>query len=218
MPPQGNAQTTAPAPASGTGTSVTGTPAPLARVGTAAEIYQGLRAQRRVLLDQLERLEETRGELVQNLRQGAASDGDRAGIEQRVTATDQQIARVSIEIAEVDAQVAMAAAVPGATVTPPEPNPWQYGPPEELVAMGIGFSALLLFPVAIAYARRIWKRSHVTVALTPDLAERITAMERSIDAVAVEVERVGEGQRFVTQLLAEQSRPKLAEEARGRHV
>jgi hypothetical protein len=218
MPHQGTS-TPAPAPVAGQATTVSGTPAPLARpAGTAAEIYQGLRAQRRVLLDQLERLEETRGELVQNLRQGTVGDADRTGIEQRIAATDQQIARVSIEIAEADAQVAAAAAVPGATVTPPEPNPWQYGPPEELVAMGIGFSALLLFPVAIAYARRIWKRSHVTVALTPDIAGRISAMERSIDAVAVEVERVGEGQRFVTQLLAEQSRPTLAEGARDRHV
>jgi hypothetical protein len=33
----------------------------------------------------------------------------------------------------------------------------------------------------------------------------MATMERGIDAIAVEVERIGEGQRFVTQLLAERA-------------
>ena len=33
--------------------------------------------------------------------------------------------------------------------------------------------------------------------------ERMTRLESAIDAIAVEVERIGEGQRFVTKLLAE---------------
>lgn len=40
---------------------------------------------------------------------------------------------------------------------------------------------------------------------------RLDRIERSIDAMAVEMERVGEGQRFVTKLLAEQQNPKVAE-------
>ena len=35
------------------------------------------------------------------------------------------------------------------------------------------------------------------------LEERITRIEQAVDAIAVEVERVGEGQRFVTKLLSE---------------
>ena len=58
------------------------------------------------------------------------------------------------------------------------------------------------FPIVIAYARRIWRRHAVTVSMPPELTDRMQSLERAMDAVAIEVERVGEGQRFVTQLLA----------------
>ena len=71
--------------------------------------------------------------------------------------------------------------------------------------MGIAFGALLLFPLVIAWARRIWRRSAPPAALPTELGDRIGAMERSVDAIAVEMERIGEGQRFVTRLLAERA-------------
>jgi hypothetical protein len=37
-----------------------------------------------------------------------------------------------------------------------------------------------------------------------ELASRLTDLEQSLDAIAVEVERVGEGQRFMTRLFTEQ--------------
>ena len=37
--------------------------------------------------------------------------------------------------------------------------------------------------------------------------ERMQRLETAIDAIAVEMERIGEGQRFVTKLLAESGRP-----------
>ena len=36
--------------------------------------------------------------------------------------------------------------------------------------------------------------------------ERLTHLENAVDAIAVELERIGEGQRFVTKLLAESGR------------
>ena len=38
---------------------------------------------------------------------------------------------------------------------------------------------------------------------SPELSGRLTNLERSLDAIAVEVERVGEGQRFMTRLFTE---------------
>lgn len=38
---------------------------------------------------------------------------------------------------------------------------------------------------------------------SPELASRLTNLEQSLDAIAVEVERVGEGQRFMTRLFTE---------------
>jgi len=42
-------------------------------------------------------------------------------------------------------------------------------------------------------------------ATNPVLEARLARMEEALDAIAVEVERMGEGQRFVTKLLAERS-------------
>ena len=49
-----------------------------------------------------------------------------------------------------------------------------------------------------------------------ELDERLRRMEQSLDAIAVEVERVSEGQRFTTRLLAERgdgaARPQAGQE------
>jgi hypothetical protein len=38
--------------------------------------------------------------------------------------------------------------------------------------------------------------------LSPGVDDRLTRLEQSIDAIAIEMERVSEGQRYVTKLLA----------------
>ena len=86
-------------------------------------------------------------------REAPVSDGARAGLEQRLAQTDQRISTVSQQIDASDALVAQAAVVPGATVRPPDPPPWQNGPPEERVALGIVFTALLIFPLVLAWSR-----------------------------------------------------------------
>lgn len=193
----------------GTAVSSTTPQAPATTVSPSA-IYEGLRNQRQVLGEQLRGLERTRGDLVRQLRRGGVGDSDRTGLESRLAQVDQQIAALSITIREVDAQVATAAAVPGAVVPPPPP-PRRRGPEPELVAIGLAFTALLLFPLVIAQARRIWRRQSVTVGPTSELGERLAAMERAIDAVAIEVERVGEGQRFLNRVLAERGSARAEE-------
>ena len=55
-----------------------------------------------------------------------------------------------------------------------------------------------------------------------DLEERLDRIEQAVDTIAIEMERIGEGQRFVTKLLAERPSPQpLAEAAppqRGRTI
>jgi hypothetical protein len=58
-------------------------------------------------------------------------------------------------------------------------------------------------PLARAYARRL--EAKPTPAIPPDVAARLERMEQAIDSIAVEVERISEGQRFTTKLLAERS-------------
>jgi hypothetical protein len=56
-------------------------------------------------------------------------------------------------------------------------------------------------PIARAYARRL--EAKPTASIPSDVARRLERMEQAIDSIAVEVERISEGQRFTTKLLAE---------------
>lgn len=207
MPSQSNpAQASAPTPPAAQSAVLSGSAGqPALIAGSPEQVYRGLREKRSVLGEQKMRLEHERGEIARQLRSGPVGDADRTGLEQRLAQVDQAIAKVSIDIAETDAQVAQASSVPGAIVEEPPRNEWQYGPPSELIAIGMGLLAVLLFPIMIARARRLWRSANVVSAVPPELVDKMATMERGIDAIAVEVERIGEGQRFVTQLLAERA-------------
>ena len=53
-------------------------------------------------------------------------------------------------------------------------------------------------------APRIWRRGESEIpAQAGELNDRLTHIEQSVDAVAMEVERIGEGQRFITRVFTE---------------
>lgn len=60
------------------------------------------------------------------------------------------------------------------------------------------------WPLARAYARRV-ERGEVGTRLPNEVAARLERMEQAIDSIAVEVERISEGQRFTTKLLSERT-------------
>lgn len=67
-------------------------------------------------------------------------------------------------------------------------------------------------PLVWAHIKRLGRSEAVTAgAGTSDTDRRLERIEHAIDAMAVEVERISEGQRFVTQLLSERvpERPAL---------
>lgn len=165
-------------------------------------VYRAFVEQRSVLGDQMRDLNETRFGLTHELQQLAASDPGRAGIEARITAIDARITAMDKQIADADAQVAKAAAIPGAVVERP---PFQRnGPPEEFYILTGIFMFVFLMPLSIAVARRIWKRgSAVVTAFPKEIGERLGRLEQSAEATAIEIERIGEGQRFLTKLFTE---------------
>jgi hypothetical protein len=78
-------------------------------------------------------------------------------------------------------------------------------PAEAMVALAsLALVGVVVYPLARAVARKIEGDSRRKAALPDDSAERMARIEAAIEAVAIEVERISEGQRFVTKLLAEQ--------------
>lgn len=62
-----------------------------------------------------------------------------------------------------------------------------------------------MYPLLRAYAKRL-ERSSTSNAIPPEVTSRLERIEQAVDAIAVEVERISEGQRFTTKLLSDNSR------------
>ena len=77
--------------------------------------------------------------------------------------------------------------------------------PEIVVPLGAFLCAIVLaigVPLARAYSRRMDADSR-NPRLPTEVTERLERMEQALDSVALEVERISEGQRFTTKLLSE---------------
>jgi Zn-dependent protease with chaperone function len=74
-----------------------------------------------------------------------------------------------------------------------------------IVAIVACAATAVLVPVARAYSRRMERDAGRPAALPTDLTLRLERMEQAIDSIAIEVERISEGQRFTTKLLAERN-------------
>ena len=189
-------------------------PAPPQPPATAVEaapsatlVYRAATAQRDELQGQLRSLVEQRHGLLRELEDHGSVPGQASsGMQQRIGQIDLRIADVDKAIVAADLQVARAASIPGAVaIEPARPDD---GPPWEAVFFGGTVLLLLAVMVLIsmAYARRIWRKNVAGVAELPrELIERFSRLEQTSEATALEVERIGEGQRFVTRLLTDRA-------------
>lgn len=171
--------------------------------GSPRAVYEALKQQRIEIDNQIDRLQDQRSDLARELQEPKVAGSNQTGIEQRITAIDQRLVDLDRQMAEADAAVARAAVQPGAVVL--EPPRDRSGPPEEVFVLTGLFFIIVLLPLSIAFARRIWRRGAALVtALPQEIHDRFTRIEQSLDSIAIEVERVGEGQRFLTRMQAQQ--------------
>jgi hypothetical protein len=176
-----------------------------------AQEMAALRQTRSQLSEQLQSAERRRDEIAESLRgehgEPPLAPEDRAGLVERMRVLDSRILQIESDIASTGRAMVLAPANLQGTTTSTKAG---RDPMERLIdrtnptAISAIFSAFVLGPIALAYARRIWRRP---VAPIPhglsDTPQRLERMEHAIDAIAVEVERIAEGQRFVTRLIGE---------------
>jgi hypothetical protein len=176
-----------------------------APVTSASDLYQGLRAQRRELARQLEWLEEKRGELQGQLQEPGVAGANLRGLEQRIADLDSRIAAIDKQMGNTEAELSRAAALPGAMAEEPAViGIGRPGPPQEAYVLGGIFMFIVLLPLSIALARRIWRRgAAVITALPKEVSAQLTRLEQAVESIAIEVERIGEGQRFMSKVMAE---------------
>lgn len=177
-----------------------GTPQTNARSLSRIEIA-AIRARREELSNQLQSAAARRSELAEELR--GADRGARPGLEQRIGVLDERIVRLEQDIAETGQQLTSAPAGLVAVTAPPVGG---FGglSSDQVTGISIVFMIVVLLPISIAFARLLWKRATAPrPAPSGDSSQRLERLEQAMDAVALEMERVSEGQRFVTKILTD---------------
>jgi hypothetical protein len=79
---------------------------------------------------------------------------------------------------------------------------------EDIVPIVAILSVFVFAPFAVAMARLIWKRASApprTTQVDHATQQRLDQLQQAVDTIAVEVERISEGQRFVTKLLSDRA-------------
>lgn len=126
-------------------------------------------------------------------------------MQQRITLLDNRILQIENDLAETGKLLATAPA--GMPSTQP---PFSFPRPRRTVdptPIAIVFTLFVLAPLAIGYVWRAMRRPTVPPPL-PGWAEHLQRMDRveqAVDTIAIEIERISEGQRFLTKILAENS-------------
>lgn len=196
---------TTPAPTSPTPVGVIG------RVPTNAAELRALESQRSELSDQLTSAANRRESLVGELEK-TTNPAARAGLEARIKLLDERILQLEADIASTGKLLSTARGTLGIRNNPGPAGGPSVDPGDMIAIVGI-LSVFVFFPLAVAYARNIWRRGTLQkteTELERQNADRLARLESAVDAIAIEMERVSEGQRFVTKLLAEsQDRAKV---------
>ncbi|HEY1952741.1 MAG TPA: hypothetical protein VGG76_08035 [Gemmatimonadaceae bacterium] len=177
---------------------------PALPVPTSRAEVRAVLERRSQLSDQLENVSSRRSEVADELAKTGA-DVARTGLEQRLQVMDQRILQLEGDLGRTGQQLASAAPelVTGTSVPGSQNSDDNFGSGFAAGSFSILGVVLLLF-----FARRRWKGSARagSAQLGPDSGRRLERLEQGMDAIAIEIERVSEGQRFVTKLLSESHR------------
>ena len=164
---------------------------------------------RRELQDAAER----RNSITGNLR-GAdveARDGYLKRLEvldERILTIEREITQTNLALSTAPSEALVAAAAVGERQADPDLIVVRDAMERAIPIVAI-LSVFVFMPIAIAIARLIWRRATGAprAAAVPDHAtqQKLDHLQQAVDTIAIEVERISEGQRFVTKLMSDRS-------------
>lgn len=169
---------------------------------TEAEM-QVIRRQRSEMSNQLNSAQDRRGELLNQLRTAPA--GTEEGLRQQVQVLSDRIVAIEKDI-EASGRTLRQGQVPVGTIIVP-PRGFNDLPPEVAAERGAAMAATVLIPTFVVFLifrwRRRRRRGRTEERYSSEQDTRMERLEQAVDAIAIEVERVGEAQRYQTKLLTE---------------
>jgi hypothetical protein len=161
----------------------------------------------------------------------APPGSDRSVLTGRLDRAKAKVDKLTADLAKAESKLATPTTAPTAPTAPTLPTPatpitfpggtdFPQGPfsgndqvPTTMIISVVGL-VFVGFPLALAFARLLWKRGNRVADAPPsqlpaDSTRRFDQLEHAVDAIAIEVERISENQRYLTNLLSE-PRPNVA--------
>ena len=164
----------------------------------------GLLAQRRQLTEQLDQATERRNDLMEKIQ--GAPESAKPGLQSELNVLNDRIVQLESNLNVIGQEIAGASPDLISMAEEPRSNPGDAF--DEGMAAGAAAGAgsvLVIMTALIFFLRRLWRRRARTAPPTLHAAdsERLQRLEHGMDAMAIEIERISEGQRYVTKLLSE---------------
>jgi hypothetical protein len=163
-----------------------------------------LQAQREAISSQILNVRERRNTIARAYER--SSGASRSGLEQQLRVLDDRIIQLEQDLAESGRAYAQSPAVSTSTRMPFPMGNLSSG---QVTGISVVFILFVLGPLAGSLGRLMWRRS-AKPATPPgwsDAAQRLERLEQAVDTIAVEMERVSEGQRFITKLMTQNGVP-----------
>lgn len=163
---------------------------------------EGLKSRRSELSDQLMSVDGRRSKLLSQMR----TTGDPVamkGLEDRLALLDHRQLQLESDLASTGQ---LLSSMPAGLVAGSQMPVFAGLGSGQVVAISIVSVIFVGAPLAIGFARTLWKRSSqpaLPPAALAETAQRLERLEGAVDSIAIEIERISEGQRFVTKLLSE---------------
>lgn len=155
------------------------------------------------LSDQVRSARSRRTELARQYER--ASGANKEGLAQQLQILDGRIAQLEVDIGYVGY---LKTQMPPAATTSQPPR-FDFGPAlgglPSLLPIVLAF--FLIFPLSTAATRWFWRRSRrpVTPPGWAEAADRLERVEQAVETIAIEIERISEGQRYVSRLISQQA-------------
>ena len=162
-----------------------------------------IREQRSEMSNQLTSAQGRREELLDQLR--SAPPGTEQGLRDQYQVLSDRIVAIENDI-EGSGRVLRTGQIPvGVTIVPP--RAFNTGNRTDDAERGAALAAVILLPIGAIYMLRAFRRrrrgGRREVEANAEQESRFDRLEQAVDAIALEIERVGEAQRYQAKLLTE---------------
>ena len=162
-----------------------------------------IRNQRGEMSNQLSSAQNRREELINQIR--SAPPGTEQGLQNQYQVLSDRIVAIENDI-EGSGRILRTGQIPvGITIVPP--RSFSTGNQTDDAERGAALAALILLPIGAIYMLRAFRRrrrgGRREVEVNAEHESRFDRLEQAVDAIALEIERVGEAQRYQAKLLSE---------------